>query len=111
MKSRTPLRIRGGPQAAAVCFNDGTADRQAHASSLRLRGIESTEQPVRVFAGKTNAGISNGDEQEPLSGALRPESNLARAFRYSLYAIEQKVHQYLLQLHAICHDLRQWESK
>src|ERR1700735_4429277 len=107
MKSRTPLRIRGGPQAAAVCFNDGTADRQAHASSLRLRGIESTEQPVRVFAGKTNAGIGNGDEQEPLFSALRPDSNLAGAVRYGFNAIQQQVHQYLLQLLAVGHDLRE----
>src|ERR1700685_2814033 len=111
MKGRTPLRIYGGPQAATVCFNDGTADRQAHTGPLWLRRIESTEQPVRLFAGKANAGISNGDQQEPLFSALRPDSNLAGSVRYGLKAIQQQVHQYLLQLDAICHDLRQLASK
>src|ERR1700733_1118305 len=52
-------RIRSEPQTAAMRFNDGTADRQAHAGTLLLGSEERVEDVLRLFRFYSLTGISD----------------------------------------------------
>src|SRR5258706_14165367 len=59
LKSRAmALPGRGGPQPAAVRFNDGTADGKPHAHSLRLGAEERLEELVQSLGVNPRARIA-----------------------------------------------------
>jgi hypothetical protein len=55
--------VGGGPQAATMRFDDGTADGQSHAGELRLGSKECTEDLLRLFWLKSHARIADRDQE------------------------------------------------
>src|SRR5271169_1402779 len=55
----SPL-VRLSPQPAAMRLDDSSADRQANAHSMGLRGHEGLEQLVRHLLRQSRAGIGHG---------------------------------------------------
>jgi len=49
LKRCAPTGVCDGPQAAAMRFDDGTADGQSHAGALRFGGEEGIEDLLRLF--------------------------------------------------------------
>src|SRR6516165_1602508 len=54
--------VRLRPQPAAVGFDDGPADRQAHPNSTGLCGVEWFENAIEKFGINTRPGVAHGDE-------------------------------------------------
>src|SRR5207247_993740 len=96
-----------GPQAAAMRFDDGSADGQSHSCALRFGREEGIEDLLRLFRLQSHARIADRDQELTIVVLLR----LDRKFTSSAHvlhgfdAIEHEVHQYLLQLHTVRHDL------
>jgi hypothetical protein len=94
-------------------FDDGAADGQSHAGSLRLGRKEGIEDLLRLFWPHSHTRIADRDQKLTIVALLR----LDRKFTSSAHvlhgfdAIEHEVHQYLLQLHTVCHDLGKTLSK
>ena len=108
-KTCAARRIVGRPQAAAVRFHNGAADAQSHASAVSLGGKERIKDLVCLLRWKPHAGIADRDQHLTILTALRLDDELARPI-YILHrvdAVHHEVHQHLLQLHAISHDLRE----
>ena len=63
LKGHARPGVGGGPQTAAMQFNDGTADGQSHAGALRLGGKECTEDLLRLFWLKSHARIADRDQE------------------------------------------------
>src|SRR5713101_9675981 len=84
-------------------FNDRAADGQTHSGPLRLRRKERLEYLVRLLRGKPYAGIADGHLKLLVFRSLRPDGQLTRSVHvlHRIDAIDHKVHQHLLQLHAI----------
>ena len=59
MEGTSPIGVVCHPEAAAVGFNNGPADRQTHARPVFPRGIESLEDPVRIHFSETAASITD----------------------------------------------------
>src|SRR5215831_17117489 len=91
------------PQLAPMSMDDGAANRQTHACSTRLRGVESIEDPIEMRRINTGPGIAHGHEDACLIllGADHkvPCPRLYRAHCFS--SIQNEVQQDLLQLNAI----------
>src|SRR5713101_2573561 len=74
---------------------------------MKLRGKECIEDLIRMVGGQSHAGNADRDQQLTILGLLR----LDRKFAFSVHilhgidAIEREVHEDLLQLDAISHDL------
>src|SRR5258708_24383114 len=71
MEGCTPLGVGGGPQPAAVRFDDRSADREPHAGSLRLGGEECIEDPGSLLRGQSHAGIADRDHHVTTLRSLR----------------------------------------
>jgi len=89
-------------------FNDGTADPKSHAGPLRLGGKERIKDLIGLLRREPHAGIADRDHQLAVFGLLRLDGEFARPIYifHRIDAISHEVHQHLLQLHAISHDLR-----
>src|ERR1700733_5477008 len=87
-------------------FDDRTANGQAHAGALILGSVEGIKDFFRLLWHKPHAGIADRDQE--LTIVVLP--GLDRKFTYSahifhgLNAIENQVHEYLLQLDTIGQD-------
>src|SRR6266498_229992 len=58
-----PVRGPGrSPQAAAMSFNNGTADRQSHANTLGLGGKEGFKDTPGLLQIESSSGILNLDQ-------------------------------------------------
>src|ERR1700734_143457 len=103
------------PQAAPVCFNNRAADPQyhAHARTMSLGGKECIKDLVRLLRWKPNASIADRDQHLTILAVLRLDGELSPPihFLHGINAIHHEVHQNLLQLHAISHDLRKARSE
>src|ERR1700682_705072 len=60
VKTCAARRVVGSPQAAAMRFNDGAADRQSHTRPMKLRAHEGIEDLVRLLRRQPDAGIADG---------------------------------------------------
>src|ERR1700736_2802797 len=63
VKGGAVVRVRGGPQAAAVSLDDRPADRQPHAEPARLRGVERVEEPVGLEPAEADAAVLHRDDR------------------------------------------------
>src|SRR6266851_5227301 len=63
MKTCAARRVVGGPQAAVMRCNDGTADGQSHTGPVNLRGKKRIEDLVRLLRGQPYARIADGDDK------------------------------------------------
>jgi len=59
VKARAVRRVVGGPQAAAMRFNDGAADPQSYAGAMRLRGKERIKDLVRLTRRQAHTSITD----------------------------------------------------
>ena len=70
LKRCTRPGVGGGPQTAAMRFDDGTADTKSHTSPLRLGGKERTKDLVRLLRRKPHAGIADREQNLSVFGLL-----------------------------------------
>ena len=89
-------------------LNDGTADSKSHAGALKFGGKERIKDLVRLLSGQPDTGIADRDQQLTVFRSLRLDREFARPIYifHRIDAVGHEVHQHLLQLHAISHDLR-----
>jgi len=73
---------------------------------MRLGGKEGIKNLLCLLWRQTHAGIADRDQHMTILGALRLDGDLARPIHvfHRVDAVHHKVHQHLLQLHAISHD-------
>src|SRR5208337_3365862 len=71
VKCRTPFRVSRCPQATTMRFHNRTADRQAHAGTLRLSGEKCVEDLIRVLRREPYPSVTNGDQIVTIVGQLR----------------------------------------
>src|SRR5580700_5039615 len=95
-----------GRQAAAVRLDDRTADGQPHTSPVFFGRKECIEDLSRLLRGKSHTGITDRDQQLSVAG-FRRDGKLASASHslHGIDAVEHEVHENLLQLHAVRHDV------
>src|SRR5258708_32889472 len=88
-------------------FDDGAADEKSHAGPKGLGGKEGIEDLVRLLWRQPHAGIRDGHHNFLVSRSMRLDGKLARAVHvlHRVDAVDHEVHQHLLQLHRISHDL------
>src|SRR5260370_2966135 len=93
-------------------LNDRPADGKPHNSPVILGRKECSKDLVRLFRGQSHTSITDRDQQSTVVG-FRLDAKLTSATRFlhGLDAIEHEVHQDLLQLHTVCHDLWKVLSK
>src|SRR5882672_10909066 len=60
VKACAARRVVGSPQAAAMRFNDGTADAKSHARAVRFGGKEGIKDLVGLLWRQPYATISDG---------------------------------------------------
>src|SRR5271156_2400907 len=96
----------GGPQAAPMRLNDRPTDGQAHTGPLVLGRNDRPEDLVCLLRGKSHTGIADRDQQLSVAG-FRLEGELTSVNRSlpSVNAVEHQVHENLLQLHRVRHNL------
>src|SRR5712664_246149 len=101
--------VVGSPQAAAVRFNNGPADPESHARAVSLGSKERIKDLVRLLRWQPHTAIADRDQHLTILIALRLNGELARPTHilHRIDAVHHQVHQHLLQLHAISHDLRE----
>jgi len=90
-------------------LDNGSADRQPHADTVRLGREEGVEHPVDIFRLDSGAGILHRDAY--LIGPVleRPYLQFARTAcdaTHGLDAVHQKIHDNLLQLDAVAINRR-----
>src|SRR6516165_12222080 len=54
--------VRLRPQFASMCMDDGSADRQPHARSTGLGGVEGLEDSIEMLRINARSGIAHCDE-------------------------------------------------
>src|SRR5258708_9576584 len=112
LKSCTPPRGTGGPQAATMRLDDRATDGQPHTGSVNLGRKECPEGLVRLLRRQSPTGIADQDQQLTIAGfGLDDELASATRFLHSIDAVEHEVHENLLQLHTVRHDLWKTLSK
>src|SRR6516165_8311792 len=60
LKYSAPWLVRFRPQLAPMSMDDGAANRQPHACSTRLRGVESVEDPIEMRRIDARPRIAHG---------------------------------------------------
>src|SRR5882724_7677431 len=106
LKRCTAPGSAGGPQAAAMRLDDRTADGQPHTSPVIFGRKECIEDLFRLLRGKSHTGITDRDQQLSIAG-FRTDGKLTSASHslHGIDAVEHEVHEYLMQLHTVCHDV------
>src|SRR5262249_11398749 len=103
VEDRAMRRIRGGPEPAAVRFDDRAADRQSHAHAAGLRGEEGLEYSVHTV--RVDPGAAVLHRYEHLIGfALRSDQQLPRPVGdgcHRVHPVDRWLDHYLVQLDAI----------
>src|SRR5258707_912210 len=112
MKNRTLPRGTRGPPTAPMRPNDRPTDRQPHTSPVILGRKECPEDLVLLLRGQSYTGIADRDQQLSIAG-FRPDDKLTSASGslHGIDAVEHEVHEDLLQLDTVCHDLGKTLSK
>ena len=78
---------------------------ESHAGALRLRRQKCLEHLVRVACRQSHTGIVDRDQHFPIVSQFRFDRKFAGRLFHRLNPIEHEIHKYLLQLHAVRHDL------
>src|SRR5467141_4643606 len=95
-----------GPQAAAMRLNDRPTDGQPHTSPVILGRKECLEDLLRLLLRQSHAGIAHRNQQLTVAGfRLDGEFTSATRFLHGVDAVEHEIHEDLLQLDTIGHDL------
>src|SRR5258705_3032363 len=112
LKSCTLPGGTGGPQAAAMRLDDRATDGQPHTGPVILGSKECVEDLVRLLRGQSHTGIADRDQQLTIAG-FRLDGKLTSATRFlhGIDAIKHEVHENLLQLDTVYHDLGKIVSK
>src|SRR6266403_1331470 len=107
MKTCAPLRVRGGPQTTSMRLDNRAADWESHTGTVSFRGEERAEDLFGLQRRQSDAGIANRDQQLAILDWLRAyrKFTIGAYVLHGVDAIEHQVHEYLLQLDAVCHDL------
>src|SRR5467141_4831589 len=93
-------------------LNDRPADGQSHTSPVILGRKECPEDLVHLLREKPHAGIADRDQQLTIAGfRLDGKLTSATSFLHGIDAIEHEVHENLLELHTVYHDLGKILSK
>src|ERR1700688_2250690 len=93
-------------------LNDRPTDGQPHASPVILGREECPEDLLPLLRGQSHAGIADRDQQLSIAG-FRLEGKLTAVSRslHGIDTVEHEVHENLLQLDTVCHDLGKTLSK
>src|SRR6202166_300552 len=94
-----------------MCLDDGTADRQSHAHTVRSRCVEWLEKPVQRFRPQPRTGIPAGNTHAVLR-SLGADLQLSLALReaaHRLNGVGDQVQNHLLQLHSVA--LKTWQTR
>ena len=91
-------------------FNDGTADRQAHAQAVRLAGEEAGEKPGDVLHRDAGTGIPDRHLDHGRVQADRADEDFPEipGGFHGVKAVAEKVQEHLLQLDAVAVD--RWQG-
>src|SRR6516165_11648934 len=109
LKCSTARLVRSRPQLAPMSMDDGAANRQPHACSTGLRGVEGVEDPIEIRRIDAWPGIAHGHEGACLV-LLGTDQQLSRPLlnrAYCFSRVENQVQQDLLQLNAIPQNRKQ----
>src|SRR5438309_9008096 len=87
VKTCAARRVVGGPQAAVMRCNDGTADRQSHTSAVNLRGKKRIEDLVRLLRRQPHPGIADRHHKLLVFRSLRLDGEFARPL-YIIHRID-----------------------
>ena len=71
VKTCAARRVVGSPQAAAMRFNDGSADPKPHAGAVLFGRKEGLKDLIRLLRGQPRAGIADRHQDLPVFGSLR----------------------------------------
>src|SRR5215471_5093883 len=66
LKCSTARLVRSRPQLAPMSMDDGAANRQPHACSTGLRGVEGVEDPIEIRRINARPGIAHGHDDARL---------------------------------------------
>src|SRR6516165_2164421 len=113
LKCSAAWLVRLRPQLAPMSMNDGAANRQPHARSTGLRGVEGVEDSIEMRRINARAGIAHGHEDACLAllGANQ-QLPCPRLYRLHCFSrIQDEIQQDLLQLDAIPVNRKQSISK
>src|SRR6202030_3580783 len=106
LKSCTSPGGTGGPQVPAMRLNDRPTDGQAHTSPLILGRKECFEDLFRLLRWQSHAGIADRDQHlTVVSFRLDGKLTLFSRALHGVDTVEHEVHENLLQLDSVCHDL------
>jgi len=88
-------------------FHDGAADPKSHAGAVRFGGKERIKNLVRLLRGQAHASIADRYHELLIVRSLRFDGEFAGPVRifHRIDGINHKIHECLLQLHAISRDL------
>src|SRR5436190_5082191 len=102
---RAAVRIVRSRDRAAVAFDDGAADRQAHAQSLRLAGDEGIENRLELLRGDASAAVLDLDQHLRFIKRSRAHDQAPPAIEsgsaHGAERIEHQVQDDLLKLDAV----------
>ena len=110
VEGRAPLLVVVRPEPAPVGGDDRSADREAEAKPVRLRGHERLEDPLHLlFRNARSPDRRRTAPPDPRSFVAvrivtRRSPRACRAHRIA--RVEEQVQQHLLQLHAVGEDRR-----
>src|SRR3984893_18542964 len=79
VKTCAARRVVGGPQAAVMRCNDGTADGPSHTGPVNLRGIKRIDDLVPLLRGEPYPGMASGDHKVCVFRSPRLDGKLARS--------------------------------
>src|ERR1700730_10264304 len=99
--------MSGCPETATVRLHNGTADSQSHAAALRLGRIKRRKDLFHLLLWQSHARVTDG-ELELTVLQFRLHRKLSAGVLHGLDAVKHEVHEHLLQLHTVYHDLRQF---
>ena len=88
-------------------FNYRPAYAKAHACAVRLGCKKRIEDLIRLLRGQAHTRVADGHLKLLVFRSLRRDGQLSRPL-YLLHridAVDHEVHQHLLQLHTVPHDL------
>src|ERR1700719_4292364 len=110
MESCAPSTVGACPQPAAMRIHNRTADGQSHAAALRLGGKERRKDLIHLLRWQPHACITDR-ELELTVLQLRLNRKLSAWILHGFDGVEHKVHEHLLELHTVYHDVREFGGK
>src|SRR6267142_1988475 len=101
-------RVAVSPQAPAVGFDNGPANREPHTGPLRLRRKKCFENLIRLLRRQAHSCVADRNYNLFVFCLLRLNQQLSLPIHifHRFDAIEHQIHKNLLQQHAISHHLR-----